>query len=63
MFIGQDGKNLILAPLGAKRFVSESHISLLSSEEGLFGRWSINISPLCGEAARVLDLSQRFTQS
>jgi len=37
MFIGHADKNLILAPLGTKRFVSESHISLLWSEEVLFG--------------------------
>ena len=36
MFIGHDVKKLILAPLGAKRFISESHISLLRSEEVLF---------------------------
>ena len=49
-FIDRDSwKILLLAPFGAKHWVSVRHISLLWSEAVLFGRLSINISPLCGE--------------
>jgi len=49
MFIERRLQKILIAPEERDIWSSEKQVSLLWSEAVLFGRVSIDISPLCGE--------------